>query len=82
MYDSSDTWVQYTLRFGEIAILKDFITLHELEEALAEQVSTDTSDELSPRKKIGEILFDNGYITLNQMEIILEEIIKYENQPF
>jgi hypothetical protein len=82
MYDSSDSEVQYTLRFGEIAILKDFITINELEEALAEQISTDLSDELRPRKKVGEILFDKGYITLNQIEIVLEEISKNKSQPF
>ncbi len=76
MYDSSDSEVQYTLRFGEIAILKGFITLNELEEALVEQISTDPSDELRPRKKVGEILFDRGYITLNQIETVLKELSK------
>ncbi len=82
MYDSSDPEVQYTLRFGEIAILKGFISIIELEEALAEQISTDPSDELSSRKRAGEILFDKGYITLNQIEIVLEEITQNKSQPF
>ncbi len=82
MYDSRDPEVQYTLRFGEIAILNGFITFIDLEEALAEQISTDPSDELRPRKRVGEILFDKGYITLNQIEIVLEEITKNKSQPF
>ncbi len=82
MYDSSDSEVQYTLRFGEIAILKGFITHIDLEEALAEQISADPSDELRPWKRVGEILIDKGYITLNQIEIVLEEITKNKSQPF
>ncbi len=82
MYDSGDSEVQYTLRFGEIAILKGFITHIDLEEALAAQISTYTSDELGPWKKVGEILFDKGYITLNQIEIVLEEITNNKSQPF
>jgi hypothetical protein len=82
MYDSQDqnSGVQYALRFGEIAIHKGFITLNELEEALAEQISTDPSVRLRPRKLIGEILFEKGYMNINQIENVLEEIFK--NQHF
>ena len=82
MYDSNDSGVQYALRFGEIAIHKGFISLNELEEALAEQISTDPSVELKPRKMVGEILFDKGYITINQIESVLEEIFKNKSQYF
>ncbi len=82
MYDSQDrnSGIQYALRFGEIAIHKGFITLNELEEALAEQISTDPSVRLRPRKLIGEILFEKGYMNINQIENVLEEIFK--NQHF
>ena len=82
MLDSSDSEIQFTLRFGEIALLKGFITMNELEEALAEQITADYSEDQSPRKLIGEILFDKGYITANQIEIVMEEILKNKGQPF
>ena len=82
MYDSNDSEVLYALRFGKIAIHKGFITINELEEALAEQISTDPSVKLRPRKMIGEILFDKGYITINQIERVLEEIFKNKSQHF
>lgn len=84
MYDSldNDSGVQYALRFGEIAMHKGFITLNELEEALAEQISTDPPVRLRPRRLIGEILFDKGYMTINQIESVLEEIFKNHSQLF
>ena len=82
MYDSNDSGVLYALRFGEIAIHKGFITLNELEEALAEQISTDPSVRLRPRKMVGEILFEKGYITLNQIEMVLEEIFNDKSHHF
>lgn len=82
MYDSNDSEVQYALRFGEIAIQKRFITLNDLEEALVEQISTDPSVKHRPRKMIGEILFDKGCITINQIEIVLKKILKNKCQEF
>jgi hypothetical protein len=82
MYDSNDSEVQYSLRFGEIAIHKGFITIYELKEALAEQISTDPSVKLRPWKMVGEILFDKGYMTIIQIESVLEEIFKNESQHF
>lgn len=82
MYDSDDPEVQYALRFGEVAIQKGFITINELQEALAEQISAGSSVNQRPPKKVGEILFDKGYMTISQIEIVLEEISKNKWQPF
>ena len=82
MYDSNDSEVKYTLRFGEIAIQKGFITISALEEALVEQISTDPSVKHKQWKMVGEILFYKGYMTINQIEIVLEEIDRNKDQQF
>ncbi len=82
MYDSSDPEVKSALRFGEIAILKGFITISALEDALEEQIYTGPSGEHKPWKKIGEILFDKGHITIDQIEIVLKEMAGNKGQPF
>ncbi len=74
MYDSSDPEVIISLRFGEIAILEGFITISALEDALEEQISNGPSGEHKPWKKIGEILFNMGYISIEQIEIVLAEM--------
>jgi len=68
--------LRYTLRFGEIAIRKGFITASQLKRALAEQVSPDPSTRLRPPRLIGEILFEKGWMTQYQIAIVLEELIK------
>lgn len=74
--DDSDSDLKYTLRFGEIAIGKGFVTASQVKQALAEQVSLDPSARLRPRKLIGEILFEKGWITQYQIAVVLEELIK------
>lgn len=82
MYDSNDPEVKYTLRFGEIAIQKGFITISALEEALAEQISIEPSVKHKQWKVVGQILFDKGYMTINQIEIVMEEIDRNKDQQF
>ena len=69
-----DHSVRYARKFGQIAIHKGFINMDQVKDALTEQVSLNSFKSLRPRKLIGEILFENGWITLKQIEIILEEI--------
>lgn len=78
--NQTDSEILYALRFGEIAILKGFITTSQLSEALEEQVSNDPSTRLRPHRLIGEILFEKGWITQNQIAIVLEELIKNARQ--
>jgi len=69
-----DSAIKYALRFGEIAIMKGFITSQQLEEALDEQISHDLAH--SDHKLIGEILLEQKWMTPEQIAVVLEEIIK------
>jgi len=79
-YDEMDLAIKYALRFGEIAIRKRFISREQLREALEEQVANEQYLRLKPRKLIGEILYDQGWITQNQIEIVLQEIANYKRK--
>jgi len=79
-YDEMDLAIKYALRFGEIAIRKRFISREQLRDALEEQVANEQYLKLRPRKLIGEILYDHGSITQNQIEIVLQEIINYKQK--
>jgi hypothetical protein len=73
-YSEMDFAVHYALRFGEIAIRKGFITRQQLREALEEQLSNKAYLKLRPRKLIGEILREHGYMISAQIELVLEEM--------
>ena len=73
-YNDKDHSVRYARKFGQIAINKGFINMDQVKEALTEQLSLNSFRRLRPRKLIGEILFENGWITLKQIEKVLEEI--------
>ena len=72
--------MQYAFRFGEIAIKLGFISIHQLRDALEEQISYDACMRLSPRKPIGEIFLEKGIMTPDQVEMVLEEISDNQNQ--
>jgi hypothetical protein len=59
-------------RFGMVAIRKEFITLHQLVEAMTIQVREDV--EGKPHRRIGEILTDLGHMTPSQIQVVLWEI--------
>ena len=61
-------------RYGNIAIEKGFITPHQLIEALNHQVMKEIKD--GEHYLIGVILFDLGYITLEQDSEVLAELVK------
>lgn len=69
-----DLAIKYALRFGEIAVRQGFISRQQLRESLEEQVSNKSYLRLRPRKLIGEILFEQGWMNQNQIEIVLQEI--------
>ncbi len=69
-----DESVRYARKFGQIAIRRGFINKEQVIEALTEQMSLNSFERLRPPKLIGEILFENGWITLEQVELVLEEI--------
>lgn len=53
--------------FGEIAVSKGFLTQEQVEEALAVQRNLDTISGEKPHKRIGDILFEKGWITVEQI---------------
>ncbi len=63
---------QLSPRFGDIAIDKGFITEKQINEALAEQAEDDFSNE--PHRFVGSILFEHGWLTKKQIDIILYEL--------
>jgi hypothetical protein len=60
---------QYSRRFGKIAVDKRFITAKQLNEAFVEQIEDDFSN--NPHRFMGNILFEHGWITIEQVDIIL-----------
>ena len=60
-------------RFGQIALNKGFVTADHLKKALTEQVNKDFSGKFMPRRRIGEILFEKGWIRNKHIDVILKE---------
>jgi len=69
--------IRYANRFGEIAIKLGFVSSLHIKEALAEQTIYQSFTGLRHHKLIGEILFENGLMTLQQIECVLGEISKH-----
>ena len=78
--DELDSAIEYAFRFGEIAIMKGFITAQQLEEALDEQMAHDLSN--NHHKLIGEILLEKGWMTQHQIAVVLEKLIKNKKHRF
>lgn len=74
-YDSDRELARrYANRFGQIAIRKGFVNAGQVKEALAEQMIYYSFIGIRHHKLIGEILFENGWMTLNQVEHVVNEI--------
>jgi len=68
-------------RFVKIAVDMGFVTAEQLNEALAEQVHEDLSNK--PPRSVGKILLENGWITDEQINIVLRELFQkkeYKNE--
>jgi len=65
---------KYCARFGKIAVELKIITPEQLKEALSEQIDDDISNR--PHRVIGRILFEKGWITLKQIETVLDNLFK------
>ncbi len=59
-------------RFGRIAVDMRFITAKQLKEAINEQVEDNIFNR--PHRLIGSILFEHGWITKEQIDIVLKRI--------
>jgi hypothetical protein len=65
---------QYSPRFGNIAVDMGFITEKQLKKAIAEQVEDGLSDRRY--RLIESILFEHGWITKEQIDIVLCELFE------
>ncbi len=66
------------LRFGKIAVDMGFVTAKQLDEALSEQADDDLSS--NPHRLIGSILLENGWMTKEQIDMVLNELFKKEKR--
>ena len=65
---------KYCNRFGVIAVGKGFVTADQLKEALTDQADDNLSNR--PHRLIGRIFFDRGWMTDEQIDIVLNELFK------
>ncbi len=65
---------QYFSRFGKIAIDMGFVTAEQLTEAITEQAEDSLYNR--PHRFIGYILSEKGWITNEQVEIVLDILFK------
>ncbi len=65
---------KYCPQFGKIAVDKGFVTAEQLTEAIAEQAEDSLSKK--PHRLIGSILSEHGWITNEQVDIVLDILFK------
>ncbi len=63
---------QYCPRFGKIAVDMKFVTVKQLKEVMVEQIEDDIFNR--PHRLIGSILFEHGWITKKQIDIVVYEL--------
>ncbi len=63
---------KYCTRFGMIAVSKGFVTADQLKEALTAQADDNISDR--PHRLIGRIFFEKGWMTDEQIDVVLNEL--------
>ena len=68
---------EHSPQFGKIAVDMRFVTAEQLTEALAEQAEDSFSNK--PHRLIGEILFDHGWITRDEINFIVLRLFKPED---
>ena len=61
-----------TFRFGRIAFNRKYVTLEQVQRALAEQMEDDVMRKT--HRLLGDILLKNNWITEEQMKSILDEM--------
>jgi hypothetical protein len=67
---------QYCPQFGKIAVDMGFVTEKQLKQAIAEQTEDNLSNK--PPRLIGSILFKHGWITDDQIDIVVFELFEQE----
>jgi hypothetical protein len=61
-----------TYRFGSIAVYRKYVTLDQVQRAIAEQIEDNVMHR--PHRRLGEILRKKNWITEEQMKSILDEM--------
>ncbi len=74
MEDSIDKDIskKYCSRFGVISVNKGFVTADQLKEALTDQADDNISGR--PHRLIGRIFFEKGWMTDEQIDMVLNEL--------
>jgi hypothetical protein len=61
-----------TYHFGSIAVYRKYVTIEQVQRALAEQREGDVTQK--PHRHLGDILLKHNWITEEQMKSILDEM--------
>ena len=67
---------KYDHRFGYLAVEMGFATAEQVKDALAEQIEDNLANK--PHRLVGAILLENGWITPQQIDTVLNELFKIE----
>ncbi len=63
---------KYCTRFGVISVNKEYVTADQMKTALVEQADDNLSGR--PHRLIGRIFFEKGWMTDEQINIVLNEL--------
>jgi hypothetical protein len=72
----ADTTVtgEHCHRFGTIAVHKGFVSLEDVKSAIGEQIDDDINGR--EHRLLGSILYENGFLTEDQIDTVLQELKK------
>lgn len=68
-----DVLVEFSGRFGMVAVNRGYVTPNQLKEALAEQVDDDLANR--PHRLLGKIFFEKNLMNLTQIEEVLDKLV-------
>jgi hypothetical protein len=68
-----DILVEFSRRFGMIAVNRGYVTPKQLKEALAEQIDDDLASR--PHRLLGKIFYEKNLMSLNQIDQVLDELV-------
>jgi len=68
-----DVLVEFSERFGMVAVNRGYVTPNQLKEALAEQVDDDLANR--PHRLLGKIFFEKNQMNLLQIEEVLDKLV-------
>ena len=69
---------KYNPRFGQISVEYGYVTSEQVKQALLEQIDDDLNHR--PHRLLGEIMLANGWMTVKQIEKVLNKLHKMEKE--